>query len=1142
MADKNASEPGAGCDRAYKSVVSRQWTAFALAVGLIVVPVIVDFSGSFHKVAFQGVTDTEADVVTAQPAEIDECQQDIEPLPGPAEAVAETGGATDTTELSEVDSELPAELSESVESQGLFIRRANNCVALIRTDSKSVVGTQIASLTTDVESTDGNESTDVVLAAVPGDSPTQRRLWIGASPYSLREKWLGHLVFASAAEWAAGMKPSDASWTVLLVPQAAATQEQRQDLRAILQSFFSGLDWTIDVVDVEEGGYRPSVAYEALFVANWDGLPPDLDPETITKVPVITWTPEVWVRANHPELIGLEAGNEAIDSAVESDFYWTEAAGQQFKFTAPGHRAIGGVIGQQPDVTKHVNQARSALIVFAILAIAFVWTALAASKAFGEYVANIEADSDALPEALKASAVYMKEQTDARNKALVPLHWWFLGLVVVVSVTSWYILSSDPDAINWPHFFFDWSPGAAWAAFGILIVLTASDLFGILAMKAFRRVVDQSSAGSSLARREQFDPAGLGICLSGGGIRAAAFGLGGLEALQSRGVVERASHLTAVSGGAYIAAAYTAVRQVKKKPFEIDSPELIHLRNNTHYLAPGLFGKARVFAEWLTGLAANLLLVGAVVWMAAVAAGVLVKSHLFLPQLAHVPQVLADQVPRVNWPWWQPWVGETLAILGLIAGVHMVASWVLNEESKSVNVRTVIGALAALATLLLILGGIPQALRVAQSVADAISASPAIAQAISGVLAIGWVAAIVRGLFAGWGSRVAQALAGLFVPIGLLALFIWFGWITVTLSEGWLWLLTAVALLVIAWMAFRFSSRRSTFHDFYRDRLKVAFAKYGTRRMRSLKKGPALTICAVANLGPGPVTPPGRAALPWVFERTRVGLESDGSDRPVTVSDEAMAGLYQKSKKKRPSIEIFDAVAISGAAVSPSMGRRTLPPFRALLAILNIRLGSWLPNPMFKDIWGENRHCESFSRKPRQFPRLFKEMLGRHSPADTHLYVTDGGHYDNLGLVSLIRQQCETIVCFDASADGTIGFSTIADAIMLSDAELGCSISFDPRPEMMPVDEGADWPVAEKAVQGATITYASGGKGRLIYCRASMAEDTPWSIESFRRRNKTFPNTSTGVQLFSDEMFENYRALGQYVGEQALRFLGAPWK
>ncbi len=41
----------------------------------------------------------------------------------------------------------------------------------------------------------------------------------------------------------------------------------------------------------------------------------------------------------------------------------------------------------------------------------------------------------------------------------------------------------------------------------------------------------------------------IGIALSGGGIRSAAFNLGALQALQEKGILPRAEYLTAVSGG-----------------------------------------------------------------------------------------------------------------------------------------------------------------------------------------------------------------------------------------------------------------------------------------------------------------------------------------------------------------------------------------------------------------------------------------------------------------------------------------------------------------------------------------------------------------------------------------------------------------
>src|SRR5690348_6723518 len=47
---------------------------------------------------------------------------------------------------------------------------------------------------------------------------------------------------------------------------------------------------------------------------------------------------------------------------------------------------------------------------------------------------------------------------------------------------------------------------------------------------------------------EDADARRTGICCSGGGVRSAAFNLGALQALQSKGELRKASYLSAVSG------------------------------------------------------------------------------------------------------------------------------------------------------------------------------------------------------------------------------------------------------------------------------------------------------------------------------------------------------------------------------------------------------------------------------------------------------------------------------------------------------------------------------------------------------------------------------------------------------------------
>ena len=43
--------------------------------------------------------------------------------------------------------------------------------------------------------------------------------------------------------------------------------------------------------------------------------------------------------------------------------------------------------------------------------------------------------------------------------------------------------------------------------------------------------------------------------------------------------------------------------------------------------------------------------------------------------------------------------------------------------------------------------------------------------------------------------------------------------------------------------------------------------------------------------------------------------------------------------------------------------------------------------------------------------------FGLHPADGSHVYVSDGGHHDNLGLLALLRARCKEIWCVDASPD-----------------------------------------------------------------------------------------------------------------------------
>jgi hypothetical protein len=236
-----------------------------------------------------------------------------------------------------------------------------------------------------------------------------------------------------------------------------------------------------------------------------------------------------------------------------------------------------------------------------------------------------------------------------------------------------------------------------------------------------------------------------------------------------------------------------------------------------------------------------------------------------------------------------------------------------------------------------------------------------------------------------------------------------------------------------------------------------------------------------------------------------------------------------------PDVSLPAAVAVSGAALSPSMGKLTRWPLRFLLTLANVRLGVWLPNPQRLDEYtdalehsGKIRH-----RSWRPGPMLLlKELVGSNTLGSRFLYVSDGGHYENLGLVELLRRGCRDVYCFDAS--GGRDTQELGDAIALARSELQIEIDIDPKT----LEPDPKTGIAEECCTVGEIRYPDGGPvGRLVYVRSVLAQDAdvPHDVWAYHKTDKEFPHNSTGQQLYTDQRFEAYRALGAAAARQALK-------
>ena len=175
---------------------------------------------------------------------------------------------------------------------------------------------------------------------------------------------------------------------------------------------------------------------------------------------------------------------------------------------------------------------------------------------------------------------------------------------------------------------------------------------------------------------------------------------------------------------------------------------------------------------------------------------------------------------------------------------------------------------------------------------------------------------------------------------------------------------------------------------------------------------------------------------------------------------------------------------------------------------------------------------------------LWTMAAGRLSYRDTWMYVTDGGHYDNLGLVEALHRGADRIVVLDASGDKADTWFTLGAAIALARADAGVDIKLDPatmsKPGLRPGQVVHPW------TSGTfTRTNPEGGlprQGQIWVCKLGWWEGAPWDVLAYAKGHPTFPCDSTVEQLYDAMEFEAYHQLGAAAAAGAAKDCMPPLK
>jgi hypothetical protein len=241
--------------------------------------------------------------------------------------------------------------------------------------------------------------------------------------------------------------------------------------------------------------------------------------------------------------------------------------------------------------------------------------------------------------------------------------------------------------------------------------------------------------------------------------------------------------------------------------------------------------------------------------------------------------------------------------------------------------------------------------------------------------------------------------------------------------------------------------------------------------------------------------------------------------------DTSGRGGFRPSDQYGGGVSLGTAMAISGAAASPNMGYHSTPALTFLMTTFNVRLGWWLGNPM-SGAW--KKPGPTFALEA-----LLAELFGYTSASAKYVYLSDGGHFENLGIYELVRRRCRLIIASDAGADGDLSLDDLGNAIRKCRIDLATSIEF-PVGALRKIQKRDKRKHSNVHVAVGTIAYPNAEAGTLLYIKSSLTGDEPADVLQYQADHPDFPHQSTADQWFDESQFESYRALGYHIGAEIL--------
>jgi len=674
-----------------------------------------------------------------------------------------------------------------------------------------------------------------------------------------------------------------------------------------------------------------------------------------------------------------------------------------------------------------------------------------------------------------------------------------------------------------------------------------------------------------------------GLALSGGGIRSASFGLGLMQALyagynrESHGLLRKFDYLSTVSGGGYIGTALTwFVHQLGAgaPPVGASAPLgmkgigartekssynqfLDFIRQHGNYLTPqhGLDLVA------LLALVLRSMFVSLAVYfcLAILALKLLDQGGAFAEATLRDILWIPLQGPLTLNYFLLLALGLAIALGGASLVFSVLCAWKIGAQAKYrffSMTQKLFGRCCKLILLLVLIGSLPSTL---------------------GLLGQFWRKVTIAGLCTAVGAllgfiqsrkqssqgkadeaatpQVAQAAAGAFFLVYGLLLAAYM--VAARLPDGALFGWLGAATLFFGFVV---NLNYAGLHRMYRDRLMEVFLP-DADCVAAKQWGPA-TRANVALLAE--VREVSRnGAWPYQLINANVVLVDSADSRyrgrggDSFLLSPLFCGSYatgycptedfaNTGMSSRSGMTLATAMTISGAAANPNSGVAGKGVTRnklvsTLMSLLNLRLGYWTlrPDKRKRIPLGPNYLV----------PGLFQGVFGCGSHENsTFIELTDGGHFENLGLYELIRRRVQLIVLADGGADPGYIFDDLANAVERVRVDFGVQIRFRSDQDcdlagILPGSGGAGpwqkkYRSAKRGFAIADILYDRhdpAANGILLYLKPTLINDLPTDIHGYKSGHPTFPDQPTTDQFFDEAQFEAYRELGYQLTKQMLR-------